>query len=190
MPAELVFELSPLEPFFPSRCLQTPPMLDIFVNDDDAPAWPNNSAHLVDCFPDVHRMFERFRGVGGVKGPVRERQRRHRSATRRYCFGDETQHSFSQIETNESGVGILIFQNPRKPPLTAADIEYTSIPKIPKIAEDQLDMKDARVDYGRKMLLVGRSLIEAAPDFIQGDRGGRFAKPTQPAGQISPLSGR
>jgi len=190
MPAEQVFELSPLEPFLPSRCLKTPPMRCIFVNDDDAPAWPDNSAHLVDGFPDVHRMFKRFGGVGGVERSVCERQRRHRPATWRYRFGDETQHSFSQIETNKSGFRILIFQNSRESTLTAADIEYASIPKISKIAEDQLDMKDARVDCGRKMLLVGRSLIEAAPDFIQGDRGGRFAKPTQPARQISPLSGR
>ncbi len=86
-------------------------------------------------------------------------------------LGTKRSIASARSKRNDPRFRILIFQDTREPPFATADIEHTTVLKVTKVAQNQLDVKDARIDCGWKMLLIRRSLIEAAPDFVQGDGG-------------------
>lgn len=137
MSAEQRLEFAASEPFFPSGCFQTSPVLGILVDDHKTPAGPHYATHLGHGFLYIDGVLERFGGERGVKNVIAKRQICHRPATRRYALRrSKAQHRLRQIESDNADVGVVIHKNTREPALSAADIQDATVLQIPKEAQN------------------------------------------------------
>ena len=154
-------------------------MLSVLVDNDDAAAGADHTAHFGYCGFDVDGVFQRLGRVGGVECVVREGEGRHRAAARTDTGGYTAEHGFGQVKRSDAGVPMIILQHASEAAFAGAHVEDAPVIQFAEESQDQLDVEDARIDGGGEVLLVRRSLIEAAADLIEGGGGLRrlAAKP-------------
>src|SRR5215831_11569937 len=76
------------------------------------------------------------------------------------AFGHEAQHLFGNVEAPVFGLGSLLAEDAQEAALAAADIEHALAAQISQVLADQLDVVNAGIDGGWKMLFVARRLVE------------------------------
>ena len=79
-------------------------------------------------------------------------------------LGHEAQHRFGDVEPPQFGLRFLLAKHTREAALAAAHIEHPLPAQRAEVFANQLDVVNARIDGGGKMLLVARGFIERGLD--------------------------
>lgn len=161
---KMSFKFLAVEPAFPLRSFEPAPLFGVLVDDDDPAAGLDNSADFANGALDVDCMLERFRGVGEVEAVVRERKRGQGCGGSLDTLGDMAQHSGGNVDAEGFHVWVDFAEDARESALTAAGVENTTMVAVAKVAENELNVIDTRIDGGRKMLFVAGRFVEGLAD--------------------------
>lgn len=170
MAAQELQQLLPVKPALPGGGLKTPPVLGVFVDDDEFAAWFENTAEFGDGGFNVHSVFETFGGVNEIESIAGKGKAGESGAKRQACFGRCAQHGESEVEGDDAGRGVALEKDTGEAAFTATGIEKQPAVQRAEIALQELDVIDARVDGGREMLLIGSAGFETFPDCSKRNR--------------------
>ena len=181
MAAEEFFQFLPAEPFFPGGGFKAAPVVEVFINDDEAAAGAEDTAEFGDGEFNIDGMLERFRGVDAVEGVVGERKVSERAGAGGERRGAMGEHGKGEIEGNEGGAGMGLEQGAGEAAFAAAGIEEAGAGGEGEMAGEELDVEDAGVNGGGEVLLVSGGGLKGGADLgehLAGQRGrGRVGRP-------------
>src|SRR5206468_13131466 len=82
------------------------------------------------------------------------------------ALGNELEHLSGNVQPPDLGLRMALLQHAREPALAAADVQHALAGEIAEILQDQLYVKNARVNRGGKVFFVARGLIEGRADAV------------------------